>query len=276
MRIGMAQLLVEGGEAERNLERAQELILSASENHCDLILLPETLDLGWTHPSCLTEADPIPGPRSDQICQIANDMDIFICCGLTELDDGKVYNSAILVNNRGEIILRYRKVNLLDIEQPFYEVGQSLGVVQTEIGVLGLNICSDNYEDSLVLGHSLARMGAQIILSPSSWTVDFTTNEKIDPYQDKWIGPYRHLASLYDVVVVGVTSVGYIVGGPYEGRKSIGCSLAVGKNSILAEGTFNEISSELILFDCELPKTRPKGTEIGKMLANKGSRYYGL
>ena len=51
MKIGLGQLLVEGGEPERNLERAIELIIEAKENNCDLILLPETLDFGWTHPS---------------------------------------------------------------------------------------------------------------------------------------------------------------------------------------------------------------------------------
>ena len=32
-------------------------------------------------------------------------------------------------------------------------------------------MAADNFPDSLVLGHSLARMGAQILLSPSAWAV---------------------------------------------------------------------------------------------------------
>jgi predicted amidohydrolase len=61
MRVGMAQLLVEGGEPERNFERAEKLIRQAKNEHCDLVLLPETLDFAWTHPSALKEALPIPG-----------------------------------------------------------------------------------------------------------------------------------------------------------------------------------------------------------------------
>ena len=56
MRIGMAQLLVEGGEPERNLERAAKLVRQAKAENCDLVLLPETLDLAWTHPSAWTDA----------------------------------------------------------------------------------------------------------------------------------------------------------------------------------------------------------------------------
>lgn len=276
MRIGMGQLLVEGGEADRNIRRAEEMIDSASKQGCDLVLLPETLDLGWTHPSAIEEAEVIPGPRSRKFCESAKDKKIFVCCGLTERHGDKIYNTAILINRIGEIILKYRKINLLKVEQPFYEVGRSLGVVGTEFGMLGLNICSDNYKDGLVLGHSLARMGAQIVLSPSSWTVDYVASEKDDPYEDKWIRPYSHLADLYNLIVIGTTSVGYIVGGPYEGKKSVGCSLAVGNKTRLAQGKFNEIASELIVFDAVVPERREKGTEIGEKLLRMGELNYGF
>lgn len=276
MRIGMGQLLVEGGEPERNLGRAEEMIVDAARQECDLILLPETLDLGWTHPSALDEAEAIPGCRSQRVSDLARENQIFVCCGLTEQEGQRVFNSALLINRSGEIILKYRKINLLGVEQPFYEVGNYLGVVETEFGVVGVNICSDNYKDSLVLGHSLARMGAQIILSPSSWTVDYEATEKNDPYQDKWLFPYSHLADLYNIIVVGTTSVGYIVGGPYEGKKSVGCSLAVGKKTKLAEGSFNEIASELVIFDSVVPPPGAKGTEIGDMLTRMGEMNYGF
>ncbi|PYQ25948.1 MAG: carbon-nitrogen hydrolase family protein, partial [Acidobacteria bacterium] len=62
----MGQLLVEGGEPERNLQRAAQLVEEAARKQCDIVLLPEVLDLGWTHPSARTEAQPVPGPHSDR------------------------------------------------------------------------------------------------------------------------------------------------------------------------------------------------------------------
>ena len=56
LRIGMAQLLVEGGEPERNFERAEVMIKDASSKDCQIILLPECMDLAWTHPSSEKEA----------------------------------------------------------------------------------------------------------------------------------------------------------------------------------------------------------------------------
>jgi len=270
----MAQLLVEGGEPERNFERASAKITEAVEKGCQLVLFPETIDFAWTHPSSLKEARGIPGPFSNHFCEEAAKHGIYICVGLTEkAGNGKHYNAAILINPKGEIILKHHKINLLEVEFPFYEVGQSLGVVDTEWGTIGLNICADNYQDSLTLGHSLARMGAQLILSPSSWTVDYSITEEDDPYEDKWVKPLSDLARLYGIAVVSTTSVGYIVGGPYEGKKKVGCSLAVNKDGIIAQGQFNEFAGELIVAEIEIPERSEKGTQIGERLKKEGYQF---
>jgi len=274
--IGMGQLLVEGGEPERNLKRAGEMARNASEMECDIVLLPECLDLAWTHPSAKVEAQPIPGLFSDKLCQFAKDYNIYICGGLTEKCNGKVFNAAILINNYGEIILKYRKINVLICAQEFYSIGNFMSVVETPFGIIGINICSDNYIDSLEIGSTLARMGAHIILSPSSWTVDFSITDGSDPYGEKWFKPYHWLAKLFDLVVISATSVGYIVGGPYEGKKKVGCSLAVNKNGVIAKGTYNEIAGELVIADVEIPVRNEKGAAIGEMLQKKGYLKNGI
>ena len=270
IKIGLGQVLVEGGEPDRNLERALSMVAEAAANKCDIILLPETLDFGWTHPSALQEALPIPGKYSDLLCAAAANENIYICAGLTEKIGDKNYNTAIFIDPKGNLLLKYHKINLLTVEQPFYEVGGTLNVVPTEFGIIGINICADNYSDGLPIGHTLARMGAQVILSPSSWTVDYSVNEEDDPYKEKWIKPYSLLAGLYDLVIIGTTSVGYIVGGPYEGKKSVGCSLAVNKNGIVAQGVFNEFAGELIFAEIDIPERKEKGTAIGEKLKKLG------
>lgn len=274
MKVGMAQLLVEGTEPERNFKRAKKLINQAVENNCDLVLLPETIDFAWTHPNALNESQPIPGRYSDYFCQLAKRNSVYICVGLTEKVEGKLnYNTAILINRDGEIILKHRKINLLEVEFPYYEIGQKLEVIDTEFGKIGLNICADNYIEATCIGHALARMGAQIILSPSSWTVDHSITEEDEPYHDKWVKPLSTLAYLYDMVVISTTSVGYIVGGPYEGKKKVGCSLAVNREGILKKGQFNEFAGALELVDFAIPERQEKGTQIGEMLKEKGYRF---
>jgi len=271
IKIGMAQILVEGGEPYRNFERAEQLVAEAVEEKCDIVLLPETIDFAWTHPSAIEESRPIPGEFSDIFCEMARKYQIYICVGLTEkVTDEKRFNTAIFINPEGEIILKHHKINLLEVEFPFYAVGDRLGVVDTEFGKIGVNVCADNYYQGLHLGHSLARMGAQLILSPSSWTVDYSITEEDEPYADKWIRPLRILAEWYDIVVISATSVGYIVGGPYEGKKKVGKSLAVGKEGVLMEGVFNEFAGELNVVEFEMPVHELKGVQLGKELKRKG------
>ncbi len=259
IKLGLGQTLVEGGEPQRNLERAVQAIETAAKKRCDIILLPEVFDLGWTHPCVKHEAESIPGKRSDILCQTAKKYGVYICAGLTEKFNGKVYNAAVFIDRHGQIILKYRKINLLAHELEFYTVGQTLNVIETEFGKIGVNICADNYHDALYIGHTLAGMGAELILSPSSWTVDYFVAEDQDPYKKKWLEPYSTLAK-HNLVIAGTTCVGYIVGGPYEGKKSIGCSLVVGPRGVIAQGHFNEFSSEIIVADIEIPKRLPQGT----------------
>lgn len=273
IKIGMAQLLVEGCEPERNFERAEKLIKRAKDSDCDLVLLPETIDFAWTHPVGLKEANVIPGPYSDIFCSFASKHDIWVCVGLTEKTDKGNYNTALLIDNNGNIIGKHRKINLLTVEFPYYQVGQKLEVFDTPFGKIGLNICADNYLDAIDLGHSLARMGAQLIIAPSSWTVEHSITEEEDPYQDKWIRPLSILAQTHNLVVVSATSVGYIVGGPYEGKKMVGCSLCIGKEGIIAQGMFNEFAGDMVVAEFEMPTRTKKGVEIGKILYSEGLKY---
>ena len=269
MKLGLAQILVEGTEPERNFERADRLIQQAKEKGCKIVLLPETIDFAWTHPNGIKDAQTIPGKFSDIFCRIAEKHMIWICVGLTEKTNTGNYNSALLINNEGHIIGKHRKINLLTVEFPYYQVGQSLNVYDTPFGKIGLNICADNYIDALDIGNSLARMGAQLILSPSSWTVNHSITEAEDPYRDKWIKPFSILAQTHNLIIASATSVGYIVGGPYEGKKMVGCSLCIGKQGIIAKGIFNEFAGELVVAEFEMPVRKEKGVQIGEYMKQK-------
>ena len=270
----MGQLLVEGTEPWRNLERAEKMVSRAAEKRADLIVLPETIDFGWTHPDSLLESQPIPGDFSNFFCDLARNNGIWICVGLTEKTDLGNYNSALIINRQGDIIGKHRKINLLEVEFPFYQVGQSLHVFDTEFGKIGLNICADNYLNALSIGHTIAQMGAQLILSPSSWTVDHKITEEEDPYADKWLKPLSVLAQIYDLVIVSTTSVGYIIGGPYEGKKMVGRSMSVGPSGIISESAYNEFAGDLTIFDVELKTPKAKGTQIGDLLDSKNIKFY--
>lgn len=129
-------------------------------------------------PSVLPDPQPIPGPHSDRIAAIARANGLYICCGLVERDGEHIYNTAILLDDQGRILLKYRKINVLDVAFDMYSIGTHLSVVDTKFSRIGVNICSDNYGDSLDIGSVLGRMGARLILSPSSGTVEYSVTEQ--------------------------------------------------------------------------------------------------
>ncbi len=270
-KLGMAQMLVEGGAVEQNLRRAAHMIAEAAQQGCRVVALPECLDIGWTDPAARELAQPIPGPHAEVLCRAAHQAQIYVVAGLTERAAGRIYNAAILISPEGDILLKHRKINVMDIAQDLYATGNCLAVAETPLGVIGVNICADNFPNSLALGHSLARMGAQLLLSPSAWAMPPDHDNAAEPYGDLWRGSYTTLARLYDLTVVGVSNVGRLRGGPWQGYKCIGCSLAVGPGgAILAQGPYGEAAEQLIVVEVNPVDRSATGTKIAGELAAKG------
>jgi len=271
LRLAMAQMKAEWGEPERNLAHAAELIAEGSAQGCSAVVLPECMDIGWTHPDAHKLARPIPGERSEALAEAAWKGGVWVVAGLTEKDGKRVYNTAVLVSPDREIVLKHRKINILKIAQPYYAIGDRLGVAHTPMGTIGVNICADNFGNSLVFAHSLARMGARLIISPSAWAVDADHDNEKEPYGRGWKESYKTIARMYGIPIVGVSNVGWIEGGPWAGRKCIGCSLAVGRDGeIVAEGPYGEQAEAVIPVDLEVAPAEVKGTEIAKWLKESG------
>ena len=269
-KAGMGQMLVEGGEPLRNLQRAAAAIRAGAEAGCRVVILPECLDVGWTHPSAKELARPIPGEYSEVLAEAARSARVYAVAGLTERCGDKVFNSAILLSPGGSILMRHRKINELDIAASLYATGDALGVAQTDIGTIGISICADNFPDSLVFGHSLARMGAQLLLSPCAWAVEADHDNTSDPYGQLWLDAYVPLARLYDLTVIGVSNVGWLRAGPWQGRKCVGCSLAVGPGGvILARGPYGENAESLVPVDVELCPPIARGTGFADELRRR-------
>jgi len=262
----MAQLYTEGGERDANLARAENLIARAAEQNCDVVVLPECCDLGWTHPSAAELAGPIPGGESyERIARAAADNDLHVVAGLVESENGRCYNTAVLVDPIGNLVARSRKINVLTIAQPYYAIGNRLAVGHTPLGAVGLDICADNFANCLTIADVLGRMGADMILSPCSWADDA---EGVDDYRYNvqfWIDSYTRVAKHYRVPVVGVSNVGILTVGPWAGKQVVGCSVAVGPDgSVLAQCKtgWTEEAEELRVVELPVFERRTRGTDI--------------
>lgn len=228
-RLAMVQMQVVGGRKQQNLERAQTRIREAANAGAKVVLLPEALNLGWTHPSARQQADPVPlGESSQRLIESAKRCGVFVCAGLVEQSGSKVFNSALLVDPTGRVLLHHRKIHELEIGHSFYDLGDRLQVAETPFGRIGVIICADAFARGQVLSRSLALMGAEMILSPCAWAVEAHHDNQTDPYGKLWLDNYGPVARDFQIWIAGASNVGWLNEGPWAGRKCIGCSLLVG------------------------------------------------
>ncbi len=262
-KLAIVQMAVKTGDRSANLKTAEARIIEAAENNAQVILLPEVMDLGWASPTALTKAQPIPeGETSQTLIRLAKQHKVYICSGLIEQDGDKIFNSAILINPKGEIILKHRKINELDIAQPYYALGQDMHVCQTEFGSFGVLICADANTPGYVLTRTLGYMGADVILSPSSWAVKATHDNISEPYGQMWIDAYHPVAKDFSIWIASASNVGWMEDGPWEGWKGIGCSLVVDpKGEVALHGPYGEEADKILYIDITPVKRPAQGVD---------------
>ena len=262
-KLALVQMKVVGGDRKANLEHARHMIDEAAKNKAEVILLPEAMDLGWTDPSALTDALPIPeGETCQFLMQMAKKHRVYICSGLIEKSGEKVFNSAVLISPEGKVILSHRKINELDIGHPYYALGSRLNVCDTKYGTFGLLICADANTENQVLTRSLAYMGADVILSPSSWAVPPDHDNKLEPYGSLWENAYMPVAKDFAVWIASSSNVGKMTAGPWKDWNGIGCSMVVNhKGELVTKGPYGADADTIIYVDID-PVVRPaQGTD---------------
>jgi len=254
----MIQMRVEGGARVRNLAHASELIARAAAEGAQVVVLPEALNLGWTHPSAETEAEEIPGGYTCALLRAAATRHrLHVCAGVIERAEGRVFNAAVLFNPAGEVLLHHRKLNELEIGHPYYALGDRLGVARTPLGTFALMICADAFARGQIVSRTLGLMGADAILSPCAWAVPGDHDPQREPYGRLWRESYGPVARDYRMWIAGVSNVGSIAAGPWRGRKCIGCSMLVGpEGEPVVTGPYGE-AAETILYAEVTVEPRP-------------------
>lgn len=170
-----------------NAIAASKLIKEASKLKCKLIVLPEASDYiadNAIHSKKIVKTVE-ESPFLQGILKTIKELgDIDVAVGVHE-PSGEIgelprtKNTLLYFNCKGELIERYQKVHLFDVDIPngaimresdSVQPGKSLiKPVKSPIGLLGLAICYDLRFPKLALKQR--EMGAEIIMYPSAWTM---------------------------------------------------------------------------------------------------------
>ena len=246
-------MLVEPAQPARNLARAEDRIADGASAGAEIVLLPECLDLGWTHPSARELATTIPdGAVCQRLTAEARRHRVFVCAGFVECAGPVRFNAAVLIDPDGQVLLHHRKIHELDFARELYSTGDRLGVADTPWGRVGLMICADGFAPGQAISRTLAAMGATVILSPCAWAVPADHDNDRNPYGGLWLDNYGAVCRDAGIVIAGCSNVGPITAGPWEGRLCIGNSLVIGaKGERVATGPHGATADAVIRIDLD-------------------------
>ena len=168
MHINIAVVQFESAQfaPERNLAKAERFIQEAVAQQAQIIVFPEDFVTG----PLLGRVDlaDFDGRYVKLFQDLAVKYAIDIAPGsIIEGDETGIYNTAYYIDRSGEILGRYRKVNLWLPERSYINPGQRAVVCQTRFGKVGLAICWDLAFPELF--RAMLEDDAEIVLCPSYW-----------------------------------------------------------------------------------------------------------
>lgn len=248
VRVAAVQIAVEG-DLDGALEAMDGALAEAAARGADIALLPETSIYGWVNPEAHRLADPIPGPTTDRLAELARRHDLMIAVGLAESEAGNLYNSAVLIDSDGTLLLKHRKANILTrLMTPPYTPGpdETASVIDTRLGRIGMLICADIFKNESV--KDLAAAEPDLVLVPFSWSAP------ADQWPEHGAGLHTWIsitARRVQAPVVGVDGTGTILHGPWKDQIIGGQSAASDKDGTIL-GTLADRRPDLRLFEFHL------------------------
>jgi len=176
MKLGLIQMKVSEDKVA-NIEKACKMIEKACEMGADMAVLPEMFNCPYDNKYFREYAEDSSGITIESIKKIAVEKGIYIVAGsIPEIDGNEVYNTSFVLDPKGEIIARHRKMHLFDIDVKdgirFFESetlspGEDVTVFETPFGKVGLAICYDMRFPELM--RLLALKGANLIVIPAAF-----------------------------------------------------------------------------------------------------------
>ena len=178
MQVGFVQFNPIFGDKTGNIRRITHLIARVS---ADLLVLPELFNTGYlfSSESELEElAEEIPsGVTTRALKKLAEEREVHLVAGIAEEDDGKFYNSAILVSPSGEIKV-YRKAHLFNEEKRWFTPGDTpFEVYDIGLARIGMMICFDWLFPEVT--RILSLKGAEIICHSANLVLPYCQNAMI-------------------------------------------------------------------------------------------------
>lgn len=170
-------------EVDKNLGTILQYIKEVMEARpeTDLIVFPELATTGYegTKAEFVKMAETIPdGKCMKAIAELCGKYGVYVVYGFAERDPNMtdvMYNSCLVIDDKGKIAGRYRKVHPFDTEKLWCRAGCEYPVFDAPFGRFGVQICWDTAFPEVSRIYALK--GVDLLVVSTNW-------EK--PYEEDW------------------------------------------------------------------------------------------
>ena len=178
MKIGIAQMNTQDDKS-KNLVQAEELIDRLAAQGAQFIILPEYFHFLGQEEDMPKNAESMEGQSLELNRRKAQEHRVHLHSGsFLEKENDNIYNTSAVIDPRGNIIAKYRKIFLFDVETPggfVYKESATITsgneVVTFKVGdiIFGMSVCYDLRFPEMY--RRLMKMEAQVILVPAAFTL---------------------------------------------------------------------------------------------------------
>jgi len=228
VRIAVCQALCLAGDEKGNLHRIEAALEQAARHNANIACFPETAVLGWVNPEAHRRAHPLPGAWTERIGLAAREHGLMVSVGLAENDGCHLYDSAVLLDSAGNLILKHRKINtLVHLLDPPYSRGEieDVQIAETEFGRIGMLICADTFIADIL--DRMAELKPDLLLVPYGWAAE---THKWPEHGKKLAEVVSSAARTVGCPVAGTDCVGMIAHGPWTGHTFGGQSVVCNRS----------------------------------------------
>ncbi|MEP7257975.1 MAG: carbon-nitrogen hydrolase [Flavitalea sp.] len=259
VKVGLVQMSCTSDKQE-NITKATAKIREASQKGAQIICLQELFSSLYF---CDVEdydhfklAEPIPGPTTETLHTLAEELGVVIIASLFEKRTQGIYhNTTAVIDADGAYLGKYRKMHIPDdpaFYEKFYFTPGDLGykVFTTRFGTFGVLICWDQWYPEAA--RITALMGAEILFYPTAigWATSQDEATNTEQY-NAWQTIQRSHAIANGVHVVSVNRVGF----EQEGRMKFwgGSFISNPFGSVIYQASHDR--EEVIVLDIDKSKT---------------------
>ena len=168
----------QNGQESKTICQNREYVLGVLDRallqNPDIVCLPEAFATsGVPAPAGRRVVDQFPGPTTDAIARKAKRFRCYIICPMNMERDGRIYNSAVVIDRSGDVLGIYDKIHPVTTAHDYtvfeggVHPGNGTGAFNLDFGRIAIQICFDaGFPETW---EALAQQGAKLVFWPSAY-----------------------------------------------------------------------------------------------------------